>query len=1158
MRPIRLDMHGFASFREPTSVDFTDADFFALVGPTGSGKSTVIDAMTFALYGTVPRWDDKRVVALGLAPTVTRGTVKLVFEVGRERYVVARELRRAASGASDKVTQRAASLERVLSPQSVAEPGEPTTPMAKDLAGVTEAVEKLLGLTYEDFIQCVVLPQGQFADFLHAKPKDRQDILLRLLGIEHYKQMMVQANQRASEARQRAATLADSLLTYADATDEAHALAQARESDLAGLGERVASVLPQIHREQQQLATAEATVRRLRDEQAALSALRVPAGVPALAGDLARGQASLHRLEEAERTAEKDEASRRQALAAGPDRAPLLLVRERRDERNRNQARLPDLEASATQRAAAAIAASKAVDETAAAADGLRDQRDEARQVAGEAADRVRRLTAEHDRLRVVSVPAGVTALDERHRAAAQAVDQAARGLAGAERAEATARAARGSAVPEAPLAQAFRDLHDLRGLLAERGDAEAAAGAARIAQGAARDDLAAAAAAHRQRQADLEAAQHAHLLAGLRPQLAVGEACPLCEHPVAVLPAVAAAPELDEARSHLHACERDLARAQRAADAATSSSAKAGAALDALRARNASLATALAAALDGRLSGARLPAVRSAVAAGEVTEVIDDASLARALADVSALMAERAELERAAEQAAAVAAARRSRHRDAQQAADQATADVAAAQARLRAARDPLVELGAPRADEANLAHGWAALAQWARQQADSRAAELAQARQAAEEATGQHHRLAAAFDDAERSLNRMRARARAASGDDERARAELSHVTGRIAELDGQLASAPDEVAVARQLALRDQLEKDAADAEQALRAARASRTGQQTALAALGRSQEAARRELSAARDPVVALGAPAVGLGDEPSLLDDWTALVTWASAQAAARAADSGDAAVAVATARASLERLAGQLGADLADAGLTVPRAAGSAADALSAVASGASSAVAEALADARAATRRIAERRAEAAGLAQRQGAAQEEQRVAKLLGDLLQANRFQRWLVSAAVDDLVTEASATLAALSAGQFDFHYDDGEFYVIDHADADARRSVRTLSGGETFQASLALALALSTQISALTPAGAARLDSIFLDEGFGTLDPETLDTVASTLETLAQGQRMVGVVTHVQALAERVPVRFRVSRSPLSSTITREGLTAAEHGEVVA
>ena len=123
---------------------------------------------------------------------------------------------------------------------------------------------------------------------------------------------------------------------------------------------------------------------------------------------------------------------------------------------------------------------------------------------------------------------------------------------------------------------------------------------------------------------------------------------------------------------------------------------------------------------------------------------------------------------------------------------------------------------------------------------------------------------------------------------------------------------------------------------------------------------------------------------------------------------------------------------------------------------------------------------------------------------------------------------------ASQTLAALSGGQFDLTHDKGDLFVIDHADADASRSVRTLSGGETFQASLALALALSSHISALAAAGAARLDSIFLDEGFGTLDPETLEVVATTLEALAQGDRMVGVVTHVSALAERVPVRFRV------------------------
>ena len=73
MRPVRLEMEGFAAFRERAVVDFTGAEYFALVGPTGSGKSTVIDALTFALYGTVPRWDDRRAVALALAPSVNPG-----------------------------------------------------------------------------------------------------------------------------------------------------------------------------------------------------------------------------------------------------------------------------------------------------------------------------------------------------------------------------------------------------------------------------------------------------------------------------------------------------------------------------------------------------------------------------------------------------------------------------------------------------------------------------------------------------------------------------------------------------------------------------------------------------------------------------------------------------------------------------------------------------------------------------------------------------------------------------------------------------------------------------------------------------------------------------------------------------------------------------
>lgn len=173
----------------------------------------------------------------------------------------------------------------------------------------------------------------------------------------------------------------------------------------------------------------------------------------------------------------------------------------------------------------------------------------------------------------------------------------------------------------------------------------------------------------------------------------------------------------------------------------------------------------------------------------------------------------------------------------------------------------------------------------------------------------------------------------------------------------------------------------------------------------------------------------------------------------------------------------------------------------------------------------------------------------ASEDAQVAKTLANLMRANQFPRWLISSALDALLDDASTILFELSGGQFELTRDDRDLLVIDHNDADMCRLVKTLSGGETFQASLALALALSEQVTALSAAGANKLESIFLDEGFGTLDDATLDVVAGTLENLANsGSRMVGVITHVGALAERIPVRFRVTRDSTGSHVEREHL----------
>ena len=95
------------------------------------------------------------------------------------------------------------------------------------------------------------------------------------------------------------------------------------------------------------------------------------------------------------------------------------------------------------------------------------------------------------------------------------------------------------------------------------------------------------------------------------------------------------------------------------------------------------------------------------------------------------------------------------------------------------------------------------------------------------------------------------------------------------------------------------------------------------------------------------------------------------------------------------------------------------------------------------------------------------------------------------------------------------------------------------RAVSTLSGGESFLASLALALGLSDVVQAY--AGGIRLDAIFVDEGFGTLDPESLDFAVRALQDLQQAGRMVGIISHVAELKEWIDARLEVTATQRGS-----------------
>jgi exonuclease SbcC len=155
------------------------------------------------------------------------------------------------------------------------------------------------------------------------------------------------------------------------------------------------------------------------------------------------------------------------------------------------------------------------------------------------------------------------------------------------------------------------------------------------------------------------------------------------------------------------------------------------------------------------------------------------------------------------------------------------------------------------------------------------------------------------------------------------------------------------------------------------------------------------------------------------------------------------------------------------------------------------------------------------------------------------EMAGDL-RNDRFQEYLLEEAFKGLVAGASARLRNMSR-RYTMEWLDSEFYVLDHDNAGERRRAETLSGGETFMASLCLALQLSDEV--LQASGAIRMDSLFIDEGFGSLDAQSLSEVTDALENLQQGgDRVVGIISHIPELSARLPGCIRVEKGLGEST----------------
>ncbi|MDJ1137704.1 SMC family ATPase [Streptomyces iconiensis] len=1039
MRLHRLTLTAFGPFGGTHHVDFdalSAAGLFLLRGPTGAGKTSVLDAVCYALYGGVPgaRQQPGGTLRSDHAESHIRTSVTLDLTVAGRRLEITRapeQLRPKARGTG--LTRERAHCElREWDQQSAA-----WQPLSRSHQEIGEEIGQALGMSRDQFCQVVLLPQGDFARFLRSGAEDRAKLLGRLFDTGRFAAVEDELTRMRKEAQHEVAVADERLLTLAhrmrQAAGEASELGEgpggAKEELPAQRGRGGGAAAARAERG----GGTEPAARAGRAASREPGSARLAPGEPGLAdavlawaaqarvyarerrtyAGLAARTAGEHHEKAARELEDVRELARAQERFARARRRAEELA-ERAGERDRLRWRL--------ERAHAAEAVAPALD--------LRRSAHAEHTSACEAEGRARAMlpgtltqagpgrlseleramrqelgalrAAREEEPRATAIDRELLALDAESRADEEASDEAGEWLAGWEDRRRTLQ----RTVEDAQ--QAATDAERLAGELAP---ARARLDAARR-----REQL-----AHEVREAeerwqearseaneadrrwlDLRERRLRGIAAELAAGLTAGEPCAVCgsaEHPA---PARAEAGHVDRAAE-----EEALAASQRAGKE-------------------------------------RESAERDLAALRESHTVAEDASGGES---TDALAAAVSTLEEA--HAAAHAQA-----------------------ARTHEAREALA--GAEREHAERLA---------LRQEADRRTAARTSHREAlVRERTALTERL-------------------------DRARGEAPSVAARAAELErrvGFLATAAETAQAAEAAATRLK-DADARLADAAYQAR--FDTPEEAVEAVLPEDEQRALRER-----------------------LEGW-------QAEEAAVAAELEDPALAAAAALpaaepedADREREAAERRLRAANSALDAARSATEALDALG------REAVDRAL--------RLAPLRARYEGVARLAGltagtSAENERRM-----------RLESYVLAARLEQVAAAASARLARMSGGRYTLVHSDERaggrgrsglgLHVVDSWTG-AERDTATLSGGETFFASLALALGLADVVT--DEAGGTRLETLFIDEGFGSLDEQTLDEVLDVLDGLRERDRCVGIVSHVADLRRRVPAQLEVTKSRAGSAL---------------
>ncbi|MFE9699943.1 AAA family ATPase [Streptomyces sp. NPDC006270] len=1028
MRLHRLRLTAFGPFGATQEVDFdalSSAGLFLLHGPTGAGKTSVLDAVCFALYGAVPgaRQSPGASLRSDHAPADLPTEVQLELTVGGRRLEVTR------SPAQPRPKKRGAGFtqEKAQSRLRGYDPERGWQALSTSHQEIGEELTQLIGMSRDQFCQVVLLPQGDFARFLRSDAEARGKLLGRLFDTRRF----AAVEERLGELRRRAeakVTAADErILALAQRIAQAAGPAGAEATPIAarpgepGLAEAVL----------EWAAIARSTARERRDiAHCVLTEAEGRQGVARHALDTERERARLQqRYEETVRRA--------------------AALEERRLEHDRCQERL--------ERARRADRVGPALD--------LREEAERAHRRAGDVLDRARA------QLPPDLADAGPDRLAELERRFRQELG----GLESARRAE-----ARSAAIDEE------RD---------------------RLERESRADDTTV-------RDADAWLAGWDAVHARLRERIATAQEAATRAEQLAGL--------LAPARRRLEAARR---RDALAAEAETARQV---------------LVEARERALDAHETwlGLRERRLRD-IAAELAAQLVDGApcTVCGSAEHPAPATEGDGHVDRATEEAALTA------HRSAEQARTRAEQALGLVRERHAAAHaealdtDPAADAGA---ETGEVNAGTAAVPGGPGAEATARTdtgPSVDELRQVVDRLTAEHaekHRLAAgthaareALDAAEREhLGRLELRQEA----ERRAAARTSRreaLDREQAVLAGELAAARGEsgsvAAYAERLTHRVALLAEAAEA------VRAEQDADRRRKEADGRLSDAAFRAGFDTPEAAAANLLDAAAQRDLQHRVDAW-------QAEAAAVA-----------------DRRAERDAREAAEQPPAQPSAARAEFEAAERLLREASSAHAAAE-DRRVELTRLSERAADevrALGPAR-----QDYERIARLAGlaagtsaDNERKMRLEAYVLAARLEQVAAAATARLRRMSSGRYTLVHSDARtggrraglgLHVVD-AWTGSERDTATLSGGETFFASLALALGLADVVT--EEAGGVRLDTLFIDEGFGSLDDQTLDEVLDVLDSLRERDRSVGIVSHVADLRRRIPVRLEVVKERQGSSV---------------